>query len=79
MPRSGETVARDNWTGQTVASMNQITVTKRGADRIRGGHLWIYRSDLIETGEVARGAIVVVRDQSARFQYGHLGSTVTTT
>ncbi len=64
MPRSAETVARDNWTGQTVASMSQITVTKRGADRIRGGHLWIYRSDVIETGGVAGGAIVVVRDQN---------------
>ena len=67
MPRSAETVARDNWTGQTVASMNQITVTKRGADRIRGGHLWIYRSDVVETGEVAGGAIVVVRDQNRNF------------
>jgi len=44
--------------------MSQITVTKRGADRIRGGHLWIYRSDVIETGGVAGGAIVVVRDQN---------------
>ena len=67
MPRSAETVARDKWTGQTVASMNQITVTKRGADRIRGGHLWIYRSDVVETGEVAGGAIVVVRDQNRNF------------
>ncbi len=47
--------------------MNQITVTKRGADRIRGGHLWIYRSDVVETGELAGGAIVVVRDQNRNF------------
>jgi 23S rRNA (cytosine1962-C5)-methyltransferase len=47
--------------------MNTITVTKRGADRIRGGHLWIYRSDVIETEEAAGGSIVVVRDQNRNF------------
>jgi len=47
--------------------MNQITVTKRCADRIRDGHLWIYRSDVVETGGVAGGAIVVVRDQNRNF------------
>ena len=47
--------------------MNTVTVTKRGADRIRGGHLWIYRSDVAETGEVAGGSIVVVRDQNRNF------------
>jgi 23S rRNA (cytosine1962-C5)-methyltransferase len=47
--------------------MNTITVTKRGADRIRGGHLWIYRSDVVTTGEATGGAIVVVRDQNRNF------------
>jgi 23S rRNA (cytosine1962-C5)-methyltransferase len=47
--------------------MNTITVTKRGADRIRGGHLWIYRSDVIETEGATGGSIVVVRDQSRNF------------
>src|SRR6266480_3585669 len=47
--------------------MNQVTVTKRGADRIRGGHLWIYRSDVVEADESAGGSIVVVRDQSRNF------------
>jgi 23S rRNA (cytosine1962-C5)-methyltransferase len=44
--------------------MNEVTVTKRGADRIRRGHLWIYRSDVINTDEAEGGSIVVVRDQS---------------
>ncbi len=53
--------------------MNTVTVTKRGADRIRGGHLWIYRSDIAdtndttETREIMRGAIVTVRDQNRNF------------
>lgn len=47
--------------------MNTVTVTKRGADRIRGGHLWIYRSDVAETNETTPGAIVTVRDQNRNF------------
>jgi len=47
--------------------MYQVTVTKRGADRIRGGHLWIYRSDVVEADESAGGSIVVVRDQNRNF------------
>jgi 23S rRNA (cytosine1962-C5)-methyltransferase len=47
--------------------MNEVTVTKRGADRIRGGHLWIYRSDVVAVDEAAGGSIVVVRDQNRNF------------
>jgi 23S rRNA (cytosine1962-C5)-methyltransferase len=47
--------------------MNTITVTKRGADRIRGGHLWVYRSDLVEADEAAGGSIVAVRDENRNF------------
>jgi 23S rRNA (cytosine1962-C5)-methyltransferase len=47
--------------------MNNVTVNKRGADRIRGGHLWIYRSDILKAGEAAGGSVVVVRDQNRNF------------
>ncbi len=47
--------------------MNEVVVTKRGADRIRGGHLWIYRSDVVDTDEVAGGSIVAVRDPNRNF------------
>ena len=47
--------------------MNSVTVNKRGADRIRGGHLWIYRSDVVNADEAAGGSIVVVRDQRRNF------------
>lgn len=45
-------------------SMNEVTVSKRGADRIRGGHLWIYRSDIVTSEEAKGGSIVIVRDQN---------------
>ncbi len=44
--------------------MNEITVTKRGADRIRGGHLWIYRSDIVTAEGIKGGSVVIVRDQN---------------
>jgi 23S rRNA (cytosine1962-C5)-methyltransferase len=47
--------------------MNTITVSKRGADRIRGGHLWIYRSDIVTSEGAKGGSIVIVRDQNHNF------------
>lgn len=47
--------------------MNTVIVNKRGADRIRGGHLWIYRSDVVKADDVAGGSIVTVRDQNRNF------------
>src|SRR6266850_3547044 len=44
--------------------MNPVTVNKRGADRIRGGHLWIYRSDVLDAEDVKGGSVVIVRDQN---------------
>ncbi len=47
--------------------MRSVTVTKRGASRVRNGHLWIYRSDVLDSGDAEGGAIVVVRDQHGNF------------
>ena len=42
----------------------EIRIRRRGADRIRGGHLWVYRSDVVEPGpEITPGSIVSVRDE----------------
>ncbi len=46
---------------------DSIIVNKRGAERVRGGHLWIYRSDVSERSGVAGGSIVTVRDERGRF------------
>lgn len=47
--------------------MHTITVTKRGADRIRRGHLWIYRSDVVNADDAAGGSIVPVIDTGRNF------------
>ena len=43
-----------------------IIVNHRGAARLRGGHLWVYRSDLVPPADAPCGALVHVRDQRGR-------------
>jgi 23S rRNA (cytosine1962-C5)-methyltransferase len=45
----------------------QVTITQRGAERARAGHLWIYRSDVKDSQGVAGGSIVSVREERGRF------------
>ena len=46
--------------------MESVRVNKRGADRVRQGHLWIYRSDVLDV-DAKGGAVVVVRDERGNF------------
>lgn len=46
--------------------MESVRVNKRGADRIRQGHLWIYRSDVVEV-DAKGGAVVAVKDERGNF------------
>lgn len=45
---------------------NQAAVTKKGANRIRGGHLWIFKSDVADVNADG-GAIVTVLDDRRKF------------
>ena len=45
----------------------RVVVRKRGADRIRRGHLWIYRSDIVDAGKAKAGGIVEVREERGNF------------
>lgn len=49
-----------------MASMQTVKVNKRGAARVRHGHLWIYRSDLVDL-DAEGGSIVVVKDERGNF------------
>ena len=46
--------------------MKTVRVNKKGADRVRNGHLWIYRSDVIDV-DADGGSIVTVRDERGNF------------
>jgi 23S rRNA (cytosine1962-C5)-methyltransferase len=41
----------------------QIRIRKRGVARVRNGHLWVYRSDILEIKDVPAGGITTVRDE----------------
>lgn len=45
----------------------KVLVNKRGADRIRNGHLWIYRSDLFDSADASGGSVVHVHDRAGNF------------
>ena len=47
-------------------SQPQVIITKRGAERAREGHLWIYRSDVRDAAGAEGGAVVRVRDERGR-------------
>jgi len=45
--------------------MVSIKISRRGAKRIRNGHLWVYRSDVRAADDDAAGQIVRVADEAA--------------
>jgi len=42
--------------------MHQVRVTRKGADRVRSGHTWIFASDIEDRGEAEGGEAVQVLD-----------------
>src|ERR1700737_199496 len=47
-------------------TLPQVVVSPKGVGRLRGGHVWIYRSDLISANGVPPGAVVQVVDERKR-------------
>jgi 23S rRNA (cytosine1962-C5)-methyltransferase len=43
-----------------------VVITTRGVERLRGGHLWVYRSD-VRSASAEAGAIVRLTDQRGRY------------
>ncbi len=59
--------------------MNESThtaiISPKGAARVRAGHLWIYRSDVIKRPKAATGAVVRITDHRGRFlAWAHYGA-----
>jgi 23S rRNA (cytosine1962-C5)-methyltransferase len=40
-----------------------VTISRRGADRIRAGHVWVYRSDVVDGDDAGPGALVTVQEE----------------
>ena len=43
-----------------------IVVTRRGTERLRAGHVWVYRSDLTPSSQAPPGGLVEVRDERGK-------------
>jgi 23S rRNA (cytosine1962-C5)-methyltransferase len=46
-----------------VMETGTVVIRKRGVERIRRGHLWVYRSDVVHAEDAEPGSIVAVRDE----------------
>lgn len=44
-----------------------VKVSSRGAKRLKDGHVWVYRSDVVSAEGVAPGALVRVTDERGKF------------
>jgi len=49
----------------TGAMAATVVISRRGADRVRSGHPWVYQSDIVES-DAAPGDLVRVREQGRR-------------
>ena len=59
-------VARVSGVVSQYRPMSIATVNKRGAKRVRDGHLWIYRSDVLQV-DAPGGSVVTVNDERGNF------------
>src|SRR5579863_2612131 len=46
--------------------LHRIKVSPRGANRLKSGHVWVYRSDILSADNVAPGSVVAVTDQRGK-------------
>src|SRR5678810_254953 len=46
-----------------VREEGEVRIRKRGVARVRDGHLWVYRSDVLAVKDVPSGGIATVRDE----------------
>lgn len=44
-----------------------VKVSRRGANRLKDGHVWVYRSDIVAADGIAPGALVGVMDDRDKF------------
>lgn len=49
------------------AGVAPVEISRKGVDRLASGHPWIFRSDIVSTGEAGPGEIVHVLDPRGRF------------
>ena len=49
------------------SSLPVVKISRRGAQRLQQGHVWVYRSDIVSADTVAPGAMTGVTDERGKF------------
>lgn len=44
-----------------------VRISRRGSNRLKKGHVWVYRSDIISASDIPPGALVRVSDERGKF------------
>src|SRR6266496_1249013 len=52
-----------------------VRISRRGVERLKSGHVWVYRSDVVSADGIAPGALVAVADDRGKFVGSALYST----
>src|ERR1700758_1382104 len=50
----------------STARLPNVKVSARGASRLKSGHVWVYRSDVLAPDKLAPGALVTVADERGK-------------
>jgi 23S rRNA (cytosine1962-C5)-methyltransferase len=50
-----------------LSNLLKVKISPRGADRLKSGHVWVYRSDVVSAEGVAPGSLVGVSDHRGKF------------
>src|SRR5579885_3553455 len=48
------------------SSLPTVKVAPRGASRLKSGHVWVYKSDVLNADGIAPGSLVTVSDQRGK-------------
>lgn len=59
--------ARNRAATSAPAELPVVQVSRRGANRLRDGHVWVYRSDIVGADGIPPGALVAVSDERGKF------------
>src|SRR5436853_6439150 len=59
----------------TLISAPTVKIYKRGADRIKSGHVWVYRSDVLNADGIRPSALVKVADERGKSLASAFSST----
>lgn len=51
----------------SAAGLLAVQVSRRGTERLKGGHVWVYRSDIVSADGALPGSLVGVTDERGKF------------